>query len=522
MELTYDAITKAVKELRKSKDSVLQRWDYYRNDVARPPYFPYLLEETDDEYQRRTKIAVGWLGAVANRLSSYFCKGPTQYNFKVGGDESHELAVEASELWNCVAFDNAYDTFRVDISRDSGVGGNAYTKERFQLYDGITGKPYVSETTARKWDGRIRIDRVSESYVYRLVDGPRYVYVEAWIRTASGQFKLLSAGYKPQKGDYEYVELIAPAYYDTDTGAVKLPSRRAIWENGELKYDSEIPYTFAPMQRFANMVSRPDVENGISDIEWSIPLVSAINHIMSGIVRSIEYHGWPQIVFPGVDEDSDITRRPERVLFTPESASGNPVIPHILQWDQNVAGALGTTQQLADVMSAISGVPKHVLHDLEGAGKVASGVALTLLYKNMNEACRLKEAGFKAGEEQLVRACLDIIARHNDAPGHFSDVDVSIEYNPDRTPRDIEQEKASDYQELALLLMNEVDYVMKYKGIDEREEAIEYLKTRAEERKVLSALRQGLTEQKEMKDNERQSETPERDEERVPTENEKD
>jgi hypothetical protein len=479
MELSYEALKKTVQGTGTAKAKIQKLWDFYRNDVARPPYFPYLHEETTAEYQKRTKIAVGWLGSISNRIASYFCKPPITIRFSVDGKDDAAKAKEAAELWERIAKENSYDSFRVDVVRDAGVGGNGYTKERFVAYDHETGEEIRDTSGGRTWIGSVKIDRVSEVFVYRARDGDRTIYIEAWLYQ-DGKYKLLSAGVESKPGDIEYIELIAPSYYNEQSGELEKGSIRRIWKSGEPMFDNPIEYTFAPIQRWANMVSRPEVEDGISDIEWVTPLTDAGNHIISGQVRSIEYHGWPRTVISGVADEGDIINRPEKTSYLPEGATVDTVT-----WNQDLAGSHSLNDRLVDFMSAITGVPKHMLHDLEGAGQVASGIALRIMYRNLEEACRLKEAGFKSADEAVIRTSLDIISVHNDRKGYFDEVDIQAIYNVDRTPKDQDKDRTEDQKELALGVINVVDYIMKHKPVGDRKEALNWLFVRAEEKALL-------------------------------------
>ena len=226
MAATYDDIRKQVLDMKASRDAIMKRWDFYRNDVSREPYFPRLKDETEQHYKDRLKIVVGWCGSMANRVASYFRKGPIKVTFMVEGKEENALAQEASDLWAAVSDTNNYETFMIDVARDAGVGGNAYTKERFVFFDNETGE----ELKTGDYRGRVLIDRVNETFVYRVRLGDVNAFVEAWLRTPTGT-KLLEQQ-KPdarKQDEFEYIELILPPYYDPLIGSIKTKANWTIW-----------------------------------------------------------------------------------------------------------------------------------------------------------------------------------------------------------------------------------------------------------------------------------------------------
>ncbi len=485
MEITREDVIKRVKAMRGSRSPIVKRWDFYRNDVARVPYFPYLHKETSEHYKKRIKISVGWCGSLANRIAAYFRKPPINVRFTVDGKEDHKLAKEAADTWAEISEYNEWDSFMIDVARDSGVGGNGYTKERIAFFDHECGR----NLKTGKFKGRMFVDRISEAFVYRMIFGGVAGYVVAWVRIG-GKAKFLHQD-TPDENKLEHIEVILPSRYDEMTGERTSPSNWSIWEREKRIYGPyEIPYSFIPVQRFANLVSRPESENGISDIEWSIPLNDYINHVLSGAVRSVEYHGEPKIVAQGVEDDSDIKWGTDNMITLPGVTAGGGV-PQMkfLTWNQNIEGARTLYRDGADIISALSGIPKHMMHDLEGSGKVPSGVALRIIYESLNQVCTLKEAGFKAGEERVIAACLDQLAYHNNKPGYFSDVVVTVQYNPNRTPRDFEAEFNQDMKKMLVKYLNLIDLVLKYEpGIKTREQALEFLKMKAEEKKQLEEL----------------------------------
>lgn len=489
MELTFNTLKAEIVKMRSTREAPLRRWDYYRNEVTGPAYFPYLQDETAPEYAKRFRIAVNWPGAVANALATYFRKPQIEVVFDVGGEAENPLAKEAAEVWREISKTNDWDVFMIDVARDAGVGGNAYTKERIVFFDKLSG----DELQTGSWKGQIKIDRVNELFMYRLWDGQRTIYVEAWARTMTGEYKLLSDVNEDELGlATTYIEVIAPPLFDEgNNGEEILPGTRAIWRNGALIFGpEEIPYKLPPLQRYANMVSRPESEDGISDIEAAIPLCSAINQTVSGTVRSIQYHGWPQVFVSGAEGPQSVQRGPERVLFIPSDDQGNKAEVGILAWDQNVEGARNLVRDLADMIASISGVPKHQLHDLDGAGAVVSGVALRVMYKKLNEVCIVKEAGFKRPEQQAILTALDMLAVHNAKPGYFDEVNVTVNYNPDRTPRDQAEQLNEDRTLEDLGLIKKVEMVMKYNPeIKTKDEAFQYLIEIEEEKAELRKIR---------------------------------
>lgn len=484
MQLTRENITKKVKDMQATRAPIQKRWDFYRNDVARLPYFPHLHKETPEHYRDRIKVAINWCGSLEDRIAAYFRKPPIKITFSVDDKETNRIAKEAADTWAAIAEYNDYDTFMIDVARAAGVGGNGHTKERFIQYDHESGL----ELKTGKYKGRIKINRVSEAFIYRMNIGGVNAFVEAWVRM-NGQTKFLHQEYEGVEDKFEYIELILPPYWDSIKGNKKNASSWAIWEKKIRTYGHiEIPYTYIPIQRFANLVSRPESENGISDIAKLIPINDYVNHVISGTVRAIEYHGEPKIAFFGVEEDADIKWGTDQALYLsgPEGAN---VDARFLEWSQNIDGARTVYRDGADIMSALSGVPKHMMHDLDGAGRVPSGVALRIIYESMNQLCTLKEAGFKAAEERMIATCLDMLAFHNGQPGKFKDVKITIQYNPDRTPRDIDAEFEQDMKKKLIGFLNLVDLVLKYEsGIETREQALKFLEAKAEEKKKLQEM----------------------------------
>jgi hypothetical protein len=484
MERTYDDIRKAVLAMKATRVPILTRWDFYRGDVDRPPYFPRLFNETDEHYRDRLKIVVGWCGSMANRIAGYFRKGPIKYAFTVDGDEENDLAKEAGDLWAAIADYNGFETFMIDLARDAGVGGNGYTKQRFVFFDQETGR----ELKTGDLRGRVLIDRVNESFIYRVPLGKSVGFVEAWLRR-DGAVGLLEQYDSGGMERFEFISLIAPPWHDPITGKLTEKSIYSIWQNGANIYGPVEIMHAVPMQRFANLVSRPESENGISDIEWLIPLNHMINHIFTGAARSVQYHGEPKIVAEGMDEESDLKWSTDNIVYTPTNAAGVAAKLAFLTWDQNITGAKAIYTDGADMISSLSGVPKHMMGDIGAAGAVTSGVALRIMYASLNQACTLKEAGFKASEEKLIMACLSQLAYYNGHPGKFDPVQAQVQYNPDRTPRDNDIEFQNDAKKLITGFWNLVDLVMKHEpGIETREQAIEYLRQKAEEKKLLQAM----------------------------------
>jgi hypothetical protein len=481
---TYDDIFKAVVAMKPTRAPILKRWDFYRGDVDRPPYFPRLTDETDDHYRDRLKIVVGWCGSMANRIAGYFRKEPIKFAFTVDGDEDNALAKEAGKLWEAIADYNGYESFMIDLSRDAGVGGNGYAKERFVFFDSETGEKF--QTGDMK--GRVLIDRVNEAFVYRVPIGNVQAFVEAWM-IRDGQVSLLEEYDTGGQERVEYVCLIAPPWFDPIAGELKAKSTHTVWQNKALTYGPlEIPHMI-PMQRFANLVSRPASENGISDIQWLIPLNHMINHIFTGAARAVQYHGEPKPVFEGVEDDGGIKWATDSAIFLPTNASGVQPKASFLTWDQNIAGAKAIYTDAGEMMSSIGGVPKHMLGDLGAAGSVVSGVALRIMYESLNQVCKIKEAGFKPAEEKTIKTCLSMLAYYNNKPGHFDAVQVQVQYNPDRTPRDNDLEFQADQKKVLANFWNLIDLVMKYEpDIETREQAIELLQKKAAEKKLLQGM----------------------------------
>lgn len=484
MEANRVAIRDIVVSMRSTRAPIQERWDYYNNEVDEDPYFPMLADEDPDDYAKRFRLAIGWPGALADRLATYFRQEPIEITFEVGGKQDHARATEAAELWTEISKYNNYWTFMVDVARDAGVGGNGFTRERFVACDRETGE----DLKTGAWNGRIKIERIHELFVYRFFDGLREVYILAWARTKTGEYKLLHdvTEEETDEGVIEYMELLQPPHYNENDGVIQDKSSRAIWRNAVMIYDpQENVYWRLPFQRFANKVSRPASENGISDIKAAIPLAQACNHTVSGMVRSIEYHGWPQMYISGLGASQDLIRGPERILFAPITEDGTKADIGILSWDQNLDGARQLHLDLTDMMFSLTGVPKHMMKDLDGSGKVPSGIALRLLYRNMNEACELKEAGFKAAEETLVKTALDMLAIHNGkGNGYFQELEVHVTYNPDRTPRERIAEIDEDMKLFTFKVKNYLDFWIKYKGKDLGIETYEEALEKIEEEKI--------------------------------------
>lgn len=496
MDLTYKVLEQRVKAMAATRTPICRRWDFYNNDVSREPYFPALTDELPEEYKRRFKIGVGWCGAIANRLASYFRKGPIEIRFDIDGDGNHPLAREASAVWADTAGINGMEAFMVDVARDAGVGSDGYTKERYELYNADTGQILKTRGDKLGWLGQIKIGRVNNSFVYRAWDRLGVTYIEAWVRLPSGEYRLLGdLGVSENSGglpSYEYIEAIRPGAFDILTGKPLVQSGRAIFEDKVPTYTQPVPYSRPPLQRFANMVSRPESEDGISDIEWAIPLAHAINHIISGAVRSVHYHGWPQMYASGLADGQNIVRGPESLMILPaQIGSENPEVG-VLTWDQNLSGAMELQNTLGDFMSAITGVPKHTLEGLDGAGSVVSGVALRLMYHNMNEACKLKETGFRGAEEEMILTTLQMLAHHNNRPGYFDGLKVSVKYNPDRTPRDRSAELDEDLKLLTMRISSTPELFLKHRGpelgIATYEDALKHYKEVAEWEAKIKAI----------------------------------
>jgi len=466
----------------------MENWDYYRGDLARPPYFPRLRGETDDEYKARIKIVVGWAGTIENRIAAYFRKGPIDYTFRIDGDEKNDRAKEAADLWAETAETNAWDAFMIDIARDAGVGGEAFVKERISFFDPYSGTARKTGSGGRTWKGVVELNRVSQVYIYLVPDLYRMNYIEAW-RRKDGQFSIIT-GTNPREEDaLEYIELIRPSWFDDISGQWLDRSVRIIWRNEDAVYGPlEIPYPAIPIHRIANLVSRPESEPGISEVAPLKSLSGAINHILSGMARSVQYHGWPQIVFRNVDQGT-VQRGPEFSIYLPDTGGAKEPAVDVLSWDQNLQGAQELHTALADIMASISGVPKSMLHDLDGAGNVASGVALRIMYRNLNDLCSLKEGGFGKAESAIIRNSLDVLAVENGRPGYWEGLEVGVSYCPDRTPRDMDVEFQEDLRKRQERVINLIDLVIKHvSGVETREDAVKYLEDRAKEDKKIQAL----------------------------------
>ena len=487
MELSRLSIRDRVRNMSPTRYPIMENWDYYRGDLARTPYFPRLQGETDLEYKARVKIVVGWAGTIENRIASYFRKEPIEVSFKIRGVEN-DRSKEASDIWAETAENNSWAAFMVDIARDAGVGGEAFPKERISFYDPYTGAARTTGSGAHSWKGAIEINRVPQVYMYMIPDLYRTNYIEAWKRK-DGQFDIISGTNPREENELEYIELIRPSWFDDISGDWVERSARVIWRNEDLVYGpAEIRYPSIPVHRFANLVSRPESESGISEVAPLKSMSMAINHVLSGMTRSVIYHGWPQIVFKNVDP-STVQRGVEYSIYLPESSGLKDPSVDVLSWDQNLQGAQALHTALADIMASISGVPKSMLHDLDGTGNVASGIALRIMYKNLNDLCAMKEGGFRKAEAALIRNCLDILAVENGQPNYWDGLEVSVSYCPDRTPRDMDAEFQEDLRKRQERVINLVDMVMKYvSGIETREDAVKYLEARAEEDKKLRGL----------------------------------
>lgn len=415
-------------------------WDYYNNDVMRPPYFPQGEKEDWKRYKKRLKLALGWPAKIVDRVNSYFRKPPIRYIFTEGGKVETENAKLAAEVWDEMLKTEIGKTPH-GVCRDGGVSGIGNSKLSIGFFEMETGDPLKTIVGTREFAGRVTATRVNDSFVY-WDRSKKYgnTYIEAWARRGDVYRHITDISDDEKQDWLTYIEVIQPAAYDTRGGddnkpELLRPSRHLIIKNGDITYDEPVPYKLIPVQRWVNSINK-DEHIGMSDISKAIHIARAINFIVSGSTRSIHYHGWPLMMGLGVESGTEISVNIDGMLTIPPAANGEIPKIDLLTWDQNISGALDLIKYLEDAMCSIEDIPRDLLHSLNGVGNVPSGVALRTMYEPLNDRCDDKAIGYGAAEERYVKSCLDILATHNNFSG-FDNVEVQVIYNPDRTPRDL-------------------------------------------------------------------------------------
>ena len=445
MIYTEESIIKHVENHKASKKKTQTFWDYYSNDVARSPYFPKGEKEELGDYNKRLKLAIGWPGKIVDRVNSYFRKPPITVIFTENGESGTANAKLAAEVWAAMTKTNL-GRVPHNACRDAGVSGYGHTKQSIEFYDRETGE--VLETIAgdKVFAGQVKATRVNDTFVYWLADKYGDTYIEAWARRGD-EYKQISDIAGDDKDEWTtYIEVIQPAAYDPrysdEAGKPNKirDARHLIIKNGEISFDEPIEYYRIPAQRWVNSIDK-SITQGTSDISKAINISQAINLIVSGCTRAIDYHGWPKMLGLGVDDNTEIRMTTDGMaVIPPNSAGENPEI-ELLTWDQDITGALDLTKYLEDAMCSIENIPRDLLHSLDGVGNVPSAVALRTMYAPLNDRCTAKEVGIGTAEASYIKSCLDVLATHNQFSG-FDNIEVTLQYNPDRTPRDLALEIA--------------------------------------------------------------------------------
>jgi len=500
MDFEFDKITDFAETFRGAKESIQVKWDYYRNDVARKPYFPQGEKETSQEYKNRMKIPVGWPAKIVDRVNSYFRKQPVTYIFDENGNTDTEKAQLAAALWEEMSNiklpeDSSGKLGRIPYfaCRDAGVGGKGFTKQDIIFYDQQTGRPLKTVANGKTFDGQVVSHRINEAFMFLLRDSHGVTFIEAWARRGAEYRHIYDIAGEDARDWTTYIEVIQPASYDAKNpgkdGTPKRlrPSRHLIIKDREVKYNSEIPYRRVPIQCWVNSIGQSEY-SGASDIQRAIPLAQAINFIVTGATRSVFYHGWPKVIISGLDDESEVRMTVDGAVIIPPTPEGNSPEIDLLTWDQNIDGALGLINYLGDVVCSIEDIPRGLLHSLDGVGKVSSGVALRTMYAPLNERCQDKEVGLGRAEEEFVMSCLDILATHNGYDG-FKDVNVTVQYNQDRTPRDLQMEIDENERMVAAGAGSAVDiYMAAHPEVATREKALERIvEVVAKERQAIRA-----------------------------------
>lgn len=504
MDFTFDEIRDFAERFRNEKTDIQVKWDYYRNDVARKPYFPQGEKESSAEYRKRMKIPVGWPAKIVDRKNSYFRKPPITYIFDENGDTETERAQLAAALWEEMSNsrlpgDAAGKLGKIPYfaCRDAGVGGKGFTKEDIIFYDQQTGEPLTTVAEGKTFTGQVIAHRINEAFMFLQRDKYGVTFIEAWARRGGEYRHIYDIAGEDSSEWTTYIEIIQPASYDvrkTDKdGAPKRlrQSRHLIIKDEEVIYDAPLPYRRVPIQPWINSIGQSEYA-GASDIQRAIPLAQAINFIVTGTTRSVYYHGWPKVIISGLEDESELRMTIDGATVAPPNAQGEAPTIDLLTWDQNIDGALGLINYLGDVMCSVEDIPRGLLHSLDGIGKVSSGVALRTMYAPLNELCQDKEIGLGRAEEAFVMSCLDILATHNNYSG-FDNVNVTVQYNQDRTPRDLQMELKETEQTVAAGAGSAVDiYLAAHPEVATREKALErILETIVPEKMAIREAKRG-------------------------------
>lgn len=392
-----------------------EAWDgylLYRNLVDSPAYrkkfFPY--SKPHDPI-----IAEPICSAIIDRLVAT-ARGGVTYR-----SETHQDVLE--EILNYTSFNTLSDTA---LTRVLATGG--------QLFWITIDQP-----------GRVVVDLVQSYYAGKVLDEnfDTTAYYQSY--NADNTTSIVPVDKLHRTSSFEIVKYVDETTYSK-------------WKNGKLIYSDEHNLPFIPAVWADNIDMDEDGIYGIPFINRFKNLVLQLNATLSQKQKSLVYlqNVWvARTDFVPDSNDEPLTLSPDVINYVSTGGSLEQVIRNL-----NLTEESNQIEYLKRAIYRAAQVPQD--DDLSSKGKVESGVALKILYSQLEEVVSRIRRTYKAYEEDLLQKMIrtHMLSLGLSDPGE--DLKVEVEYKKSITPEDVQAGLSMDLTLLQNGLVTREALVRKY------------------------------------------------------------
>jgi hypothetical protein len=449
-------------------------------------YWPILSGEDPEQYKDRRKIWIPWAQLISRRMASVCLSGKVVRKFEPIADANKGEADRANLLiekmdeecdWDARAHDVYYHALALgEISLWPEF--RMYNREDGQAYKVAGGQGFPCWTSWFPWFVE---PVVHYEYSSEIIGAIKTYWTDGQMMTP---FITKAVGMSGHNKSVVEVWL-APQFNSRDGSAVtsgyfkKFMDEKLIFDfDGADKWSESNPYGCCPVVFFRAPDPDESGYRGKSYVDrfWNLALehsrtISTIGHYID-LLPNV----W---VFGGEKADAEkIKIRPNEVVAVPPAGTFGQAARNmnaVEEW--NLAG------NLAKFIGLAAQFPVEVLTQLDGAGKVESGVALKILFHPIVEGMQAIRASFGKTERERMRVSVMMFNAENPTKRiKLENIRPEIEYNEDLIPADDAQQIINDillFDKGALSLKN---IVMKYNpSITTEEQADTFLTERKRE-----------------------------------------
>lgn len=448
-------------------------------------YWPKHAKEDKAQYDERRKIWIPWSQLISRRLTSVCLGGTVERRFEPLADENKGEADQANELiekmneagdWDARAHDVYYHALALgEISLWPEY--RAFNKENGEPYDvaGGRGFPFWID-----WFPWFVEPIVHYEYSSDIVGAIKTYWTDGNLMTP---FVTKAVGMSGR--DKSVVEIWLSPQYDPHTGEIvsagyfkKFVDEKPSTEFSEAEaWAGENPYGTNPVVFFR--APDPD-ESGYRGKSYTDRFKDmALEH--SRTISTIGHYVdmLPNLwVYKGEKADAERIRlAPNEVVCVPgvggDFAQAARNMNAAEEW--NLAG------NLAKFIGLAAQFPIELLTQLEGAGRVETGVALKILFQPIVEGVQSIRSSFGKAEKERMRVAVLMFNAANPAKKiNLKNIRPEVAYNEDLIPSEEAQNIISDLSLLDKRIVSLKDLVLKYnKKITTEEQAENFLKENA-------------------------------------------